>query len=197
MEHRDQRGNTVGDRTEPLRELSKPAPSYIFISSEHHPHRDEPSPVMTSAINDTISVTDSPSTLAPVLGQPHLVSIQIHRRSGRSVFSSNTVRTDTSLNTGSVHRSRPRVIDEQHPAAVAMSPYTESRKWEGHSSKATNEITRPNLEEKKTATHIKTGNGLVKKSPRTSLLQRARGQCARKKHQTVKILKSSSGSETA
>lgn len=47
-----------------------------------HPHGDEPvtaeRPVMTAVINDTISVTDSPSTLAPVLRLRHLVSIQIY-----------------------------------------------------------------------------------------------------------------------
>lgn len=53
---------------------------------------------------------------------------------------------------------QPHMIDEQHPAAVAMSPYTASRKGEGHISKVTNEIAWFNLEErKKNATHIKLG----------------------------------------
>lgn len=50
---------------------------------------------------------------------------------------------------------RPHMIDEQHPAAVAMSPYAASHKWEWPVYKVTNEIPRPNLKGKKTATHIK------------------------------------------
>ena len=55
------------------------------------------------------------------------------------------------------------MIDEQHPAAVAMSPYTASHQWEGQVSEVTNEITWPNLEGKKTPAIHKNVNVLVKK----------------------------------
>lgn len=50
---------------------------------------------MTTVINDTISVRDSPSTLAPVLGQRHLVSIQIYCHPQHTLCSSYKVQVNT------------------------------------------------------------------------------------------------------
>ena len=70
--------------------------------------------------------------------------------------------TDTSLSRARAGTRRPRVIDERRTAAVAMSPYTASHVWEGLVSKVANESARLNLE-RKSATHIKLENVLVKK----------------------------------
>lgn len=80
---------------------------------------------MTTVINDTISVRDSPSTLAPVLGQRHLVSIQIYCHPQHTLCSSYKGTGEHIWHYGHVVGNRehqPHMIDEQHSEAVAMSP---------------------------------------------------------------------------
>lgn len=101
-------------------------------------------PVMTAVVNGA----HPPSTLAPVLGQSPLVPMQIYCHSSAVLLQRGAAFMERE------HKHQPAMIDEQRPAAVAMSPYTASHRWEGHISMVTNEITRPNLEGK-TPAHIK------------------------------------------
>lgn len=144
--------DTLGDTTEPLGEFVWNFPNqpltYIFISSEHiHMEMSGAScNVMPTVISDTISVTDSPSTLAPVLGQQHLFSVQIYCRS-QHTFVFQQQGTDGRISHLALRtrswKHQPHMIDEQHLASVAMSPNSDSItlwKWEGHLTNVTNEI---------------------------------------------------------
>lgn len=90
----------LGDRTDPLGEFVWSFPNY-----RHHTYsyrqdtaawRWTECPVMTVVITDTISVADSPSTLASVLGQRHLLlSVQIYFHSLHALRSSNKAQAAT------------------------------------------------------------------------------------------------------
>lgn len=92
--------DTLGNRTEPLGELVWSFPNQTCHTYSYRQNtsawRWAERPVMTAVINDTISVKDSPSTLAPVPRQRHLVSIQIYCHSQHTLCSSNKVQTATS-----------------------------------------------------------------------------------------------------
>jgi len=129
---------------------------YVWIFPNHHSHaysccqntsvwRRAECPVMTTAINVTISVTDSLSTSVPDPRQRRLlVCIHICCYSPHNKAQAAPLWTENSEHKH--HQThQPRMIDEQHPLAVGVSPSIASHEWEGLISKVTNEITWTNL----------------------------------------------------